>query len=605
MKKYICLVFLVGLFACQEEDLVRYTQEKDAIQFSAGGESKLEFNFATAYEEIEKDGGVVKYYLGDSIKEKKFSVVLDLQGFPSPDERPYKLKTVLVKGQDSSKVAQVVFESYYSLAPNQLKDTIEFTVIRPEERGLYTVGLALVTEDEDAFFEKGVEERSVYRLDIKDRYEEPDDWKYRKDWLGEFDEEKYAFMISKSGKLFGREDNHMWNETDLYNAELRRLLQEYNDAHPQDKKKFEFPVTTKMVWWDNQKKYLGEFSEEKYAYIKETILKYGKEDEELDQSSKLEYWNHLFRFELKKEGRTDIEFPEIKEQSFWWKEAVLGSFSVEKQDFVVLHLFPISYYQISEETWTYANVMLRLALEDYKEENPDAPVNFDFPVEGRMEWWDIREYYLGDYSDAKRDLVVQVVFNEEASYGDYNIDPLLNPNRSFEYYMELIKEAAEEYNVSHPDAPIEFPVVAPEWWPVEILGDYSSEKETFMKETMSAFGAEYSDGAPYEYNWNPVFRYELEEYNTAHPDDKLDFEFPIVDVKWPYWDKYKYLGDYSEAKKVFVVRTLSKDWWGVLDDWSLGYGARANYVNLIAAYNEYNATHAEQLPFTFPETFPN
>jgi len=48
-------------------------------------------------------------------------VVLDLQGFPTPDEREYKLKTVLVEDQDSSKVAEVVFEPYYSLAPNQLK----------------------------------------------------------------------------------------------------------------------------------------------------------------------------------------------------------------------------------------------------------------------------------------------------------------------------------------------------------------------------------------------------------------------------------------------------------------------------------------------------
>ena len=35
MRKYIYSIFLLGLFSCQEEGVVQYTQEKDGLQFSA------------------------------------------------------------------------------------------------------------------------------------------------------------------------------------------------------------------------------------------------------------------------------------------------------------------------------------------------------------------------------------------------------------------------------------------------------------------------------------------------------------------------------------------------------------------------------------------
>ena len=144
MRKYIYSIFLLGLFSCQEEGVVQYTQEKDGLQFSANSSEDMTkvFNFATATYEEEINGEPKTFYYGDSLAAYTFErVVLDLQGFPTPDEREYKLKTVLVEDQDSSKVAEVVFEPYYSLAPNQLKDTIKITVLRPKTRGTYTVGM--------------------------------------------------------------------------------------------------------------------------------------------------------------------------------------------------------------------------------------------------------------------------------------------------------------------------------------------------------------------------------------------------------------------------------------------------------------------------------
>ena len=148
MRKYIYSIFLLGLFSCQEEGVVQYTQEKDGLQFSANSSEDMTkvFNFATATYEEEINGEPKTFYYGDSLAAYTFErVVLDLQGFPTPDEREYKLKTVLVEDQDSSKVAEVVFEPYYSLAPNQLKDTIKITVLRPKTRGTYTVGITVLS----------------------------------------------------------------------------------------------------------------------------------------------------------------------------------------------------------------------------------------------------------------------------------------------------------------------------------------------------------------------------------------------------------------------------------------------------------------------------
>ena len=265
MRKYIYSIFLLGLFSCQEEGVVQYTQEKDGLQFSANSSEDMTkvFNFATATYEEEINGEPKTFYYGDSLAAYTFErVVLDLQGFPTPDEREYKLKTVLVEDQDSSKVAEVVFEQYDSLAPTHFLDTIKITVLRPKTRGTYTVGITVDTEGNEAFFDKGVVEKSILRLDIQDVYEQPKGWEERLEWLGEFDEEKYAFMVTVSKQAFSKENNHMWNETDKYNLELRQALARFNaSAAPEDQKKFSFPVTTKLVWWDKQLKFLGDFSE--------------------------------------------------------------------------------------------------------------------------------------------------------------------------------------------------------------------------------------------------------------------------------------------------------------------------------------------------------
>lgn len=599
MKNYIYVTLLCGLVACQEDELVHYSQEMDALQFSREYERSKDFNFATAYEE--KDEG--NYYYGDSLRETRMSVIMQLQGFPTPDERPYKLKAVLVEGQDSSKVAEVVFEPYYSLSPNQLLDTVKFTVLRPKARGNYTVGIALETDGDDVFFEKGAGECSVFQLNIADRYDEPDDWKYRQEWLGEFDQEKYAFMVTIGNKLFSRNDYRMWERTDLYNADLRAALAAFNASVPEtDRKNFDFPDMPKFVWWDNQAKWLGEFSKAKYDFMQEMLQDFGSKEEAFSANSKLEWWNLLFREILAEEERPGITFPRNTERSSWWRESFLGDWSLDKQEFVVMNLFPSSNYQIGETTWDYASSVLRRAVDRHNIENPENPVTYEFVDEGKPTWWNTFEVYFGPYSSVKRDIVVEVVLNYSIiQWGEYSINILKEENEwVIPDLVPTVKAEIDNYNEKHPGNEItDFPLT-PVWWNNDLLGEYSKEKEEYIEYVINEFGGGRWWTDKIQEHWATVFRCCVDWYNQKE-GKSLKNDFPETDGKWDYWDYYLDVwGEYSDVKKTFVLWVLFRQIPGFENYWEYGPVSKEQGKQLlINAWNEYNANNDPDLPFNF------
>ncbi|MDE5611689.1 MAG: DUF4843 domain-containing protein [Odoribacter sp.] len=598
MRKYIYLMLLSGMLACQEDDLVQYVQDKDALQFSRSFERSKSFNFATAYETRNDEA----YYWGDSLAETKMQVVLQLQGFPTPDERPYKLKTVFVEGQDSSKVAEVRFEPYYSLAPNQLLDTIEFTVLRPKTRGNFTVGIAVNTDGDDAFFEKGAEECAVYELKIADRYDEPLDWRYREEWLGEFDPEKYAFMVTVSNKLFHRSDYDMWNRTDLYNAFLRSELEKFNASVPEEEQKqFTFPNMPKWTWWDNRTSLLGEFSMEKYAFMQEMLETYGSKEEQFLENSKLEWWNLLFREVLAEEPREGVEFPRNTERSSWWRESILEDWSLEKQEFVVLKLFPKSKnYQIGETTWDYAAPVLRRCVDRYNLEHPENLLNYTFKDEGKPEWWDAFVHLFGPYSSVKRDIVVEVVLNRGIPWS-YDINSLKDGNaNAIQYQMDAILAEVATYNTAHPGQEItDFPKT-PAWWDTKLLGEYSEEKEEYMNYVIAEFeGGQWWTNQIQEH-WATVFRCCVDWYNQKTGKTLLN-DFPVTNGKWNYWNNYTDVWgkEYSDAKKTFVLWVLFREIPGFGDYWEYTKPKADAKTLLINALNKYNEDNDPDLPFDF------
>lgn len=598
MRKYIYLMLLSGMMACQEDDLVQYTQDKDALQFSRSYERSKSFNFATAYEN--RNGSA--HYWGDSLAETKMKVVLQLQGFPTPDERPYKLKTVFLEGQDTSKVAEVRFEPYYSLAPNQLLDTIEFTVLRPKARGNYTIGIAVVTDGDDAFFEKGAEECAVYELKIADRYDEPADWREREEWLGEFDPEKYAFMVTIKHMPFNRDNYYMWNRTERFNAELQTALEEFNASRPEEERKqFTFPNMPKWVWWDDQTKWLGEFSIEKYNFMLEMLNKYGAtKEEEFQSNSKLEWWNLVFREVLAEEAREGIEFPRNTEPSKWWRDSIIGEWSLEKQEFVVEELFPKSNFQIGETTWDYAAPVLRRCVDRYNLKNPE-PLNYIFVDKGKPEWWDTFEYLFGPYSPIKRDIVVETVLNYQIDKdGKYNIDPLKNEDTgTLANLQPTIKTQIKEYNTAHPGQEIT-DLPSPVWWNKNLLGEYSEEKEEYMDYVIDEFDGKKWMGSwigQLQEHWATVFRCCVGWYNQETGKTLVN-DFPVTDGKWSWWDENVW-GEYSEVKKTFVLWVLFREIPYFNENWI--YYRDEKFVKdlLKNALTKYNENNDPDLPFNF------
>lgn len=237
---YILIFFFLLCVACEKEGLVKYSQDKDSIQFDYEIEDMvLDYNFALQYEErtVSDEWGSwkVNYYLGDSIWRDTISLALSLIGDSSEKDRIFRMKTVPIDGQDSVTMAKVEFLSSYVFRANQLVDTVQIILLRPTQRGEYKIGLTFDVEG-DSNFNLGVKERTVYQLNIADRYEKPSDWDSQVMYIGEYSEEKYAFMVTTLHTLFSR-----WSDWGKNNLILREALEKYNQMHPDAPKDFDFP----------------------------------------------------------------------------------------------------------------------------------------------------------------------------------------------------------------------------------------------------------------------------------------------------------------------------------------------------------------------------
>ena len=268
MTKYIYIGFLFLLLACQKEGIVEYDLEKDSIQFNyEESQMSLSYNFAEqtgiGFDEY---GYPISVYLGDSISRDTISLNLYLMGHASEVDRTFKGKAIPLELLDSLPMTPVEFYPSYTFRANQLVDTVEIILIRPEKRGHYAVGITVDTENGESIFDTGVEEQQVYELFISDRYEKPDQWDMFVDYLGEFSEEKYAFMVTVLQIQFAT-----YLDWGTYNQVLRDALEKFNNENPNNPKDFDFPVNTKPSWWNNAITYLGEYSVEKEEFIKTIV----------------------------------------------------------------------------------------------------------------------------------------------------------------------------------------------------------------------------------------------------------------------------------------------------------------------------------------------
>lgn len=247
MKRIIyILAVMLSVTACTNQEILIYDVRRDGIQFDdKDGTFRTDYNFAFQYEMVEQSdewsSWEVQSYYGDALREDKVRLVVSIMGWASDVDRKFRLKAAEGEGLSPELVR---FEDEYIFHANRLVDTVEVTLLRLAARGTYKTVVTFDLEGSHEDFAAGAEEKLKYTFNISDRYPKPYEWDGREPWLGEYSEEKYAFMVTVLNKVY-----NYWMEWDVYNQELRDALDEYNAAHPDNPKDFTFPVNTSNPWW--------------------------------------------------------------------------------------------------------------------------------------------------------------------------------------------------------------------------------------------------------------------------------------------------------------------------------------------------------------------
>ncbi|MCA5003644.1 DUF4843 domain-containing protein [Sphingobacterium bovistauri] len=244
MKKFLNLYILsIALFiSCAKEEIKLFEIEKDGIQFepiSNQFNSSVDFSFQSI-EELDEWGWPMKSYLGDSIQEYPTKLIVSILGREMDKDRNFKL---IAKEGEGLSPELIEFKENYVFRASRRTDTIDVILKRPAQRGKFKVDVTFLNEDNSGDFSLGAEEKLNFTFNITDQYPKPSDWDGRKDWLGEYSEEKYAFIVTKLNIIYG-----YYVDWGAHNLFLRNALEEYNRINPGNPKNFTFPVNTKSIW---------------------------------------------------------------------------------------------------------------------------------------------------------------------------------------------------------------------------------------------------------------------------------------------------------------------------------------------------------------------
>ena len=244
MKKILYIGLILCFWGCTPNDILVYQEARNSIQFDYTPEGMtLDYDFEFQGRNLEDWRNA--YYYGDSLRTDTVKLAVCLLGFKEDRMRTFRLKAVPVKGQDSTRLADVEFESSYTFRENSLVDTVQFLIHRPAKRGRYTIGVTFDVSDATDFA-LGVEEKNIYRINLTDLYPKPENWRACEPYLGEYTEEKYAFYVTVLNQIYEwgywESLQYPWGSDFLgFIPKLKEALKAYNDAHPNAPKDFSFP----------------------------------------------------------------------------------------------------------------------------------------------------------------------------------------------------------------------------------------------------------------------------------------------------------------------------------------------------------------------------
>lgn len=275
MKRYIYIVsvLLFSLAACQEKEIIGYSIERDGLQFDYDVDRmNVTVDFSQEYrpdtiwygEPGNSDYFESRRYTGDSLLKKKIRLNLSLMGHAADNDREFRLKAVVVEGGDENATTFLEFDPSYVFRAGQLKDTVNVYVLNPVVRESYMIGIVLDAENSDPSLEFGAVEKNKFQVQLNNRYPRPSGWD--ESTVGEFSEDKYAFMVTILGKLYDPWAN--WSE-DV--KTLIKALSDFNEKHPGEEKAFIFPDPPAPNWWWYFERILGEYSMAKDEFMQEVL----------------------------------------------------------------------------------------------------------------------------------------------------------------------------------------------------------------------------------------------------------------------------------------------------------------------------------------------
>lgn len=234
MKTWIYILVVILIVACEKEHSFYYNQDKDSIYFL---KTSYGVNFADTL--VKRNGRDV--FLGDSLQETGVHIVVAVLGDTTNYDRELFFSLIPVKGQDSSRLAQIEIVGPTILRAGRLQDTIQLILKRPRERQAeYVIGLTFNTERGE--FAAGPLEKQIYRITLRDRYTKPNAWdSFFATYLGEWLPEKHAFVVTvlESKDIPGAGAMMMWRRR--FYPMLVNALNKFNRENPDHQKEFTFP----------------------------------------------------------------------------------------------------------------------------------------------------------------------------------------------------------------------------------------------------------------------------------------------------------------------------------------------------------------------------
>ncbi len=249
LKGLLAFSVITSVLSCRTQEPPLYSHSANGIHFDYR-DNQLSYHLNFADHVVGQPESVPV-----TVKLKRLGYLLD-------KEVSLVLKAREVKGKPMAdvRIPEIV------LAPKEYEKEIEILVQKPKQRDeVYAVELYFDTNNSGSTLGKGVEEKSIYTIEVEESYSKPKTWDHGLHiYLGAWTPDKYIYLAnildnSQFVKTQNYEDYYQYNRKAV--EELRKLQQET----PGRTIDIEIPFSDEIkypkpfYWGDKHDQYLGSY----------------------------------------------------------------------------------------------------------------------------------------------------------------------------------------------------------------------------------------------------------------------------------------------------------------------------------------------------------